>query len=92
MLPDPERLDGQRGMLVVRHGDENRVATFGGDKVAALGENAGIGQFFGSPLAAALLAVGHGHNLDIRAFSVQDILDVGGGNVARADDAKSKFH
>ena len=92
MLPGPERLDGQRGMLVVRHGDENRVATFGGDKVAALGENAGIGQFFGSPLAAALLAVGPGHNLDIRAFSVQDILDVGGGNVARADDAKSKFH
>ena len=44
-------------MLVVRHGDENRVAAFGGDKVAALGENAGIGQFFGSPLAAALLAV-----------------------------------
>ena len=85
-------VNSQHRMLVVRHGDQNRIHQAAGDQVAALVENRNlVAQVFARPVAAIRTAIRHGDDLDLRQQSLQIVADVTRTHVARANDAQTYF-
>ena len=78
----------QTRMLIVRYGNQYRVARIALDKIFTLGEYLNVGQLLNSPLTTVFLAVRNSGYFNFRALAGHDVLDMAAAHVAYANYTK----
>src|SRR5690242_19918784 len=84
-----ERIDGDRGMPVIRDSNENGIETVHGEELAVVNEGLGIRSFGLGPVE--VLAIYVAERVHLNVGTIQEKLHVVASPIAETDDPEAEF-